>query len=226
LPSAADVSGRIPTLRGLDTPNEEPRKSSPGKPRASPILKSGDLVRHPFSVAEAVPKAIRIIVGLMLMAAFVLIIFGLMVRYAGGWGVPFFSYTSERGSKCTNTMTGYTCEPLTLADVEFYTDLDLPADTRVMSGRYAATHDYSLNASLRMTPRSQAAGFAALRREFGECQPNHPPPISTNGLSQFCVLSNDIAVNRAGEPPGRIYVVGTGVAKNGIRVVSLAVRSR
>ncbi len=168
----------------------------------------------------------RIIVGLMLMAAFVLIIFGLVTRYAGGWGVPFFSYTSERGSTCTNTMTGYTCDPLTLGDIEFYSDLDLPNDTRVISGNYTATHDYTLSASLRMTPKSQAAGLQALQREFGPCRKDRPSPISTRGLTNFCVLANDSASSRSAEPPSRLYVVGTGVAKNGIRVVSIAIRSR
>ena len=177
-------------------------------------------------MAEQVPKAARIVVGLMLMAAFVLIIFGLVTRYAGSWGVPFFSYTSERGSTCTNTMTGYTCDPLTLADIEFYSDLDLPNDTRVMSGNYTATHDYTLNASLRMTPRSQAAGLKALQSELGGCRSDRPSPIGTSGLTSFCVLANDSASARTAEPPSRLYVVGTGVAKNGTRVVSISIRSR
>ena len=168
----------------------------------------------------------RIIVGIMLMAAFFLISFGLITRYAGSWGVPFFSYTSERGSTCTNTMTGYVCDPLTLADVEFYTDVDLPGDTRVVSGSYTATHDYTLNASLRMSAKSQAAGLKALQREYGGCRSDRPAPFPTTGLSQFCVLANDNATSRTGDPPGSLYVIGTGLAKNGTRVVSVSVRSR
>ncbi len=33
-----------------------------------------------------------------------------VTRYAGGWGVPYFSFTSERGSHCTNDFAGYTCD--------------------------------------------------------------------------------------------------------------------
>jgi hypothetical protein len=177
-------------------------------------------------VADRRAKAMRIVVGIMLMVAFVFIIFGLVTRYAGSWGVPYFSYTSERGSTCKNTLTGYVCEPLTLADLEFYSDLDLPGDTRVISATYTATHDYTLAADLRLTPRSQAAGFKALQQEFGGCRSDRPSPISTSGLSNVCVLANDNAVTRAGEPPSRLYVVGTGVAKNGVRVVNLSIRSR
>lgn len=177
-------------------------------------------------MAQGQSKAVRIIVGVTLMAAFVLITFGLLTRYAGSWGVPFFSYTSERGSTCTNSMTGYTCEPLTLEDVEFYTGVDLPAATQVVSGSYTATHDYVLSASLRVSGRSQAQALKALQGEFGGCQPNHAAPISTTGLTQFCVLANDIGVNRTGEPPSSVYVIGTGVAKNGTRVVGITIRSR
>ena len=168
----------------------------------------------------------RVIVGVMLMAAFFLITFGLITRYAGSWGVPFFSYTSERGSNCTNTMTGYTCEPLTLGDVEYYLGVNLPNDTRVVSGSYTATHDYTLATSLRLTAKSQAAGLKVLQEEFGGCQPDHPAPISTAGLTQFCVLANDNGATRTGEPPGSLYVIGTGVAKNGTRVVAVTLRSR
>ena len=45
-------------------------------------------------------------------------------------------------------------------------------------------------------------------------------------MTGFCVLTNDDAVTETGEPASRLYVVGTGVAKNGIRVVSLTIRSR
>ena len=115
---------------------------------APQALESPGPVRHPGPVADRQSKVMSIIVGVMLMAAFVMITFGLVTRYAGSWGVPFFSYTSERGSTCTNTMTGYTCDPLTLTDVEFYSDLDLPNDTRVISGNYTP------RTTTRSTPRS------------------------------------------------------------------------
>ena len=92
--------------------------------------------------------AMRVIVGVVLMAAFFLITFGLFTRYAGGWGVPYFTFTSERGSTCTNNFTGYICAPVTLADVEFFGEVDLPDDTRVSAPSYTATHDYMLAASL------------------------------------------------------------------------------
>ncbi len=168
----------------------------------------------------------RIIVGVMLMTAFVLIALGVVVRYAGGWGVPFFSYTSENGSSCRNTLTGYVCEPLTLADVEFFSDADLPDNTQVVTASYTATHDYRLSASLRVPKASAGAAAKSLVAEFGGCQADHPPPISTSGLTGYCTLANDDAVTRSGEPPSRLWVIGTGVRKDGVRVISMTIRSR
>ena len=42
--------------------------------------------------------------------------------------MPYFPFTSDRGSTCKNTLTGYACSPLTLADVEYFGDIDLPDD--------------------------------------------------------------------------------------------------
>ena len=77
----------------------------------------------------------------------------ILTRFAGAWGVPYFTFTSERGSECTNNFTGYVCTPITLAEVEFYADLDLPDDTEVVSGTYRSTHDYQLEALLEVPGR-------------------------------------------------------------------------
>jgi hypothetical protein len=178
-------------------------------------------------VAAGQNKAMRISVGVLLMAGFVMILFGLITRYAGSWGVPYFGFTSDRGSPCMNKMTGYVCEPLTLADVQFYSDAELPADTKVVSGTYTATHDYTLQARLEVPKGSAAAALQALSEEFGACVRDHPVPLETTQLSAICVLANDDAVTREGEPPSRLYVIGTGIrADDGTRVIDLSVRSR
>jgi hypothetical protein len=178
-------------------------------------------------MADRQNKAMRIIVGLLLMTGFVLILFGLVTRYAGGWGVPYFSFTSDRGSPCTNKLTGYVCDPLTLADVTFYSDAELPADTKVVNGTYTATHDYSLHARLEVPKASAAAAMTALADEFGPCVAGHPVPMETTQLTAICVLANDDAVVREGEPPSRLYVIGTGIrSDDGTRVIDMTIRSR
>lgn len=178
-------------------------------------------------MAEGLNKAMRISVGVLLMAAFVLILFGLLTRYAGSWGVPYFSFTSANGSPCVNKLTGYVCDPLSLADVQFYGDAELPADTTVISGTYTATHDYVLRARLEVPKESADAAMAALAEEFGPCIAGHPAPMETTQLSAVCVLANDDAVTREGEPPSRLYVIGTGIrADDGTRVIDLNIRSR
>ena len=172
-------------------------------------------------------KAMRISIGLLLMTGFVMILFGLITRYAGTWGVPYFSFTSDRGSPCTNKLTGYVCDPLTLADVQFYSDAELPAGTKVIRGNYVATHDYALQARLEVPQASAAAAMTALAEEFGPCVTGHPVPMETTQLTAICVLANDDAVTREGEPPSRLFVIGTGIrADDGTRVVDMTIRSR
>src|SRR5919107_1932623 len=100
------------------------------------------LVTHPVLVGRRRRKAVRVLVGIAMMAGFVLITFAILARFAGGRGGPRFGFTSDRGSPCENNFTGYVCTPTTLAEVEFYADLDLPDDTRVVHGTYQSTHDY------------------------------------------------------------------------------------
>jgi hypothetical protein len=157
----------------------------------------------------------------------VMILFGLVTRYAGSWGVPYFSFTSERGSPCTNNFTGYVCDPLTLADVQFFSDVELPADTEVIAGTYTATHDYLLHARLEVPKASAPAAMQALAAEFGRCVSGHPIPMETTQLTAICVLANDDAVTREGEPPSRLFVIGTGIrSDDGTRVIDLTIRSR
>jgi hypothetical protein len=178
-------------------------------------------------VANGLPKAMRVITGLMLMTAFVLIAWAVITRYAGGWGVPYFSFQTDRGSSCRNNLTGYTCTKLTLADVEFYGDVELPAASRVLDGTYHATHDYQLQARLVVPKVDAAAAMRGLTESFGRCQPSHPAPMPTAGLINICVLANDDeAITSDGELSGRLFSVGTGLRKDGIRTIFLSVRSR
>ena len=61
-------------------------------------------------------KALHILIGTVLMGGFVVLAFVVLSRYAGSWGVPYFSFTTERGSTCINHFAGYTCTQLTLAE--------------------------------------------------------------------------------------------------------------
>ena len=183
------------------------------------------LVNHPLLVGRRRQKALRVLAGIAMMVGFVLITFAILVRFAGSWGVPYFDFTSERGSKCTNNLTGYVCSPTTLAEVEFYADLDLPDDTRVIEGTYRSTHDYRLEAFLEVPPGSADAALKSLNAAFGPCI-NQPSPLNTEGLQQICTMATLDAFNSSEEPPSRLYVVGTGVREDGTRPISITIRSR
>lgn len=166
------------------------------------------------------------LVGILLMAAFVAIAWSVLTRYAGDWGVPYFSFETQRGSTCRNNLTGFTCDPLTLADLEFYGDVDLPPNTRVVQGTYRSTHDFQLNAQLQIPAASAASALAGLTESFGRCQPGHPSPLVARGLTAVCVLANDDAITADAESSSRLYVVGTGLRRDGVRLVTLAIKSR
>jgi hypothetical protein len=177
-------------------------------------------------VTEAVPKPARVIIGILLMAAFVMVAMALVLRYAGSWGVPYFGFTTERGSACTNTFTGYTCEKLTLADLEFYGDVDLPADTIVVEARYESTHDFSLDALVEIPKNSAKVAQRRLVEAYGACKPGRPFPRPVPELTAACVMTNEDATAAPGEASSTLFTVGTGLRKDGVRVVALSVESR
>jgi len=161
------------------------------------------------------------------MLAFASVALVVVTRRAGDWGVPYFSFTSAHGSPCTNDLTGYTCTPLTLEDVEFFGDVDLPDDTAVLTSRYRATHDYQLDARLEAPPASAGTTLKRLNAAYGACRGGVTPPMLTSGLTRVCVMATDDAAGETTEElSSRIFVVGTGLRKDGTRLVGLSIRSR
>lgn len=160
------------------------------------------------------------------MLAFVVIALALITMNAGRWGVPYFSFKTERGSTCENNFSGYICESLVLADVEFWGDLDLPDTTIVEKSRYVSTHDYQLEARLLFPAAVAADGLAGLKEGYGDCLPGHPAPLDTAQLKDVCILANDDAIVGSEAAGSRIYVIGSGVRANGDRIVQLSVKSR
>lgn len=171
-------------------------------------------------------KVWRVLVGTTLMFAFVVVVMAVLASRAGGWGVPYFSFTSPHGSHCTNDLTGYTCSPVSLADVEFFGDVELPDTTVVGTSRYRSTHDFTLDADLTVPRAGAAAALAGLQEAYGRCRPGGTSALPTAGLRSVCVMVNPEGVEADGELSSRLYTVGTGVRADGSRVVALSVRSR
>jgi len=171
-------------------------------------------------------KALRIAIFCVSLVLGVILALLVLARFAGGWGIPYFSMTTENGSRCVNTFTGFTCESVTLADVELFGDVDLPDDTQVVRSRYVSTHDYALQAALEVPAASAQDALAALQESYGKCVKDHPNPLSEDGLTSLCILANDQETTQTGIPDSRVYVVGTALRADGTRVVNLSVRSR
>jgi hypothetical protein len=156
----------------------------------------------------------------------VLVALGILTQYAGAWGVPYFSFTTDRGSTCKNGLTGYTCSHMTLAEVEYVSNVDLPDDSSVVAGTYHSTHDYQLEAVIEVPSTSAQQALDSLHQAFGECITDLPSPVSTKGMHQKCVLANADAVEESDEPSSRLYMIGTGVRDDGTRVIGMVIKSR
>jgi hypothetical protein len=171
-------------------------------------------------------KALTIAVFCVALVLAVLVALLILARFAGAWGVPYFSTTTERGSRCVNTFTGFECESLTPADVGYFGDVELPPDTRVVSSHYRQTHDYQLDAVLEVPPGGAKAALANLHDTYGPCVKAHPSPFSERHLTSLCILANDQVTTETGTPDSRLFVVGTALRADKTLVVNLSVRSR
>ena len=171
-------------------------------------------------------KALTIAIFCIALVLAVLVALLVLARFAGGWGIPYFSTTTERGSRCVNTFTGFGCDSLTLADVEYFGDVELPPDTRVVSSHYKQTHDYQLDAVLEVPPGGAKAALADLHDTYGPCMKAHPSPLSEPRLTSLCILATDQVTTETGTPDSRVFVVATALRPDKTRVVNLSVRSR
>jgi hypothetical protein len=150
----------------------------------------------------------------------------ILTQYAGSWGVPYFSFTTDRGSTCKNDLTGYTCPAVTLAEVEYVGNVDLPDNSSVVAGTYRSTHDYQLEAVIEVPSASAVQALASLNHAFGDCIDELPSPMGTKDMRENCVLANADAVEVTDEPSSRLYMIGTGVREDGTRVIGMVIRSR
>ncbi|QDP97257.1 hypothetical protein FOE78_16180 [Microlunatus elymi] len=170
----------------------------------------------------------RILLGIAVMIVLVAGGFWVLSRFAGGWGVPYFSFTTDRGSLCTNDFTGYHCDNVSKADVQWWGDLDLPDSAVVHSSHYKSTHDFNLDAVVTVPKADAAKTYASLRKTFGACQSGHPTQLDTTGLAQVCVMANDASDTAGDAAPlaDTLYEITTGVQKDGALVIGIHEESR
>jgi hypothetical protein len=96
----------------------------------------------------------------------------------------------------------------------------------VLQSTYRSTHDYQLDARLLVPRASGPAAVKGLQESFGRCQAGALAPMPTAGLTSVCVFANDDAVAGDAETTSRLYSVGTGLRKDGARVIAMSIKSR
>lgn len=148
-----------------------------------------------------------------------------VVSRAGEWGIPYFSFTTENDSECRNNLAGYSCDTLTLGDLEFYTSLDLPDSTRVLAASYSETHDYQISAHIEVPEDAVESVTATLTEAYGKCIKGHYSPLDLSELKSACVRSNDM-VTTSGEASGELFVVASGIREDGTLEARLEIKSR
>jgi hypothetical protein len=171
-------------------------------------------------------QPLRMLAGTALMLGSVAVALAILTHYAGGWGVPYFSFTTDRGSTCKNALAGYTCSPMTLADVEYFGDVNLPDDSSVVAGTYHATHDYQMEAVIEVPSASADQALTDLNDAFGKCVSDGPSPLSTSGMRRACVIANEDGLDDNNELSSRLYMIGTGIRTDGTRIIGMVIRSR
>lgn len=153
--------------------------------------------------------------------------FLILSRYAGGWGVPFFSFETDRGSTCTNDIAGYHCDDVTVEDIRWWGDVEVPTSATVLSSHYQATHDFTLDAVLSVPKQDAAGTLAGINKTFGACQAGHPTQLDTTGLAKVCIRANDVTTSdSAATFSDTLYEVSTGTRKDGTLVISIHEESR
>lgn len=154
--------------------------------------------------------------------------FVILSRYAGGWGVPYFTFVTDRGTTCTNDFTGYHCDNLTRADIQWWGDIHLPADVRLIRSHYKSTNEFTLDALMEIPVAKQKSMTASLAKSFGPCIADHPTRMDTTGLSRLCVRANDASDSTDSSKPlaDTLYEVTTGYRKNGAMYLNLHEESR
>lgn len=149
-------------------------------------------------------------------------------HYAGGWGVPYFSFTTDRGGKCTNTFTGYECDHLTLGDINWWGNLDLPEQSKVLRAHYTSGQEVKLDAVVVVDKDDAKSAARSLRKTFGSCGRERPANIKVDKLKHRCIMANQESESRARHGPlsDREYVIATGLRDDGSRIVGIKEKSR
>lgn len=172
-------------------------------------------------------RRLRILTGFCVMVLVMLIALVVVATNAGRWGVPMFSFTNERGSKCRNDFLGHTCSPMTLEDISYRAEVRLAPDTKVLLGTWTQTHDFALTARLVFPAASAQTSWDTLKEKFGECRKDAPSPLaSVPGLSGLCVMSNDSIRMEGGQPPARLWQISTATQADGSTLVHMDIKSR
>jgi|GEM_PF-1149021 len=172
-------------------------------------------------------KAGRVLVGIAAMTLVIVAALMILTVNAGRWGVPYFSFTTDRGTQCTNTWGGYRCTNLTVADYNHWSDFALPDGTQLVKSSYTKNNaDFQIDAQLRTDAQHAEAVGKALLSRYGACQKSGARPVELVGYTDVCLVNSDLTRGTQSSSLSRKWMVATGVAPDGSRLTVLSFGSR
>lgn len=174
-------------------------------------------------------RKLKVITGITGIAVVVLFLWLILSGLAGRWGVPGFAFTNDYGSDCKNNLTGYTCSPMTLADIEQATGFDLPEDAEVQSSLLTMPND-EVQAQILLTAQQaeEIAVHDRLQQNYGDCSPLAASPLnSIPGLTDLCVRTNmGVTVTEAEQATTKLWRVSVANTPEGNVLVDFDIRNR
>lgn len=173
-------------------------------------------------IAERRSRRKRIAIGAGVIVVVAVVFIALAVRQAGQWGVPGFRFTNERGSRCVNTLTGHTCDPMTREDLESSADITLPAEAQVRTAVYTRSGTWSVHARVLLPKPIAHEYWKQLKEQFGPCVEHAPSTLrSEPDLTKFCVM-NGTGLKDA--PTDRRWTVATAIEPSGDTIAQFDIR--
>lgn len=182
------------------------------------------MTTHPHleaRIQERRSRRKRVTIGVVVIVALIAILIAVVLRTAGSWGVPGFSFTNEYGSRCKNNITGHVCSPMTEEHIQALVKTEIPEGAEMISSTYTQSGSWSMMARYRLPEEVAADAVPELKKTFGGCASSAPSTLKIEpNLSKFCVMTSD---NAPDDAPDGNWTVTTARADTGDTILQIDV---
>lgn len=169
----------------------------------------------------------RVLTGVGIMTACVLVAWLVIYFNAGKWGVPGFGFKNEYGSRCKNQLVGHLCSPITAKEVTARSGVTIPESAELLQGSWAGAPAYELEARVAFPADMNQSLTEELKQKFGDCQQHAATPLyQVPGLKDHCIRTHEGKAPVEGRPSPHLWNVASAVQPDGRMVVHFSIRAR